>query len=462
MRCARVVVACGCVLLIAWFLLTRSRGRLAGVAIPRAAVQRGGEPTFTRDATTAQQHPWGRAPHPTEAQTAEEVVREKVSKFGQSRRQLAEKLAQRHGLTVPAEVQAFFTAVESGDWTRIKTAFNAINGGDSSAGHASQRSPEVSQLWPAIIDAFGAAEQAHLMPAQTLLDYGHSILDSLRPGMVYVGGTDSSRWVPALLNDTEEGDKHIVITQNGLADSRYLEYVTVQFSDRMQTLSDDESHALFALYSEDARRRLEHDQNFPDEPKQLRRNENVKMVDGKLDVSGRDAVFDMNERLLNKLLEKNPDLSFAIGESVPLPGTYADAVPLGPLMELRANASENFTAERAAESVDRWRETAQYVLANPETVKSEEAMKSYSHDAVASARLLAAHGFNTEAEEAFRLSQQLFPSNPEAAVSLAQHYERTGRASEAQRLLEEFVRQHPSEQKALKDGWGIEVEPARR
>jgi hypothetical protein len=312
-------------------------------------------------------------------------------------------------------------------------------------------------MWPAIIDAYGAAEQAHLLPAQTLLDYGHSILDSLRPGMVYVGGTDSSRWVPALLNDTEEGDKHIVITQNGLADSTYLDYITLQFSDRMQTLSDEESHALYDVYAEDARRRYEHDQNFPDEAKQLRPAEDVKIVDRKVNVTGRDAVFDMNERLLNKLLEKNPDLSFAVGESIPLPGTYADAVPLGPLMELRANGSENFTPETAAKSLDYWRDTADFVLGDPESSASESALKDYSHDAAASARLLAAHGFDSEAEEAYKLSQKLFPGSPEAAASLAQLYERTGRPAESQRLLEDFVREFPSQEKFLKDYPPIKV-----
>jgi hypothetical protein len=40
------------------------------------------------------------------------------------------------------------------------------------------------------------------------------------PGMVYVGGDDNGRWVPELINDTSDGEHHIVITQNCLADGR--------------------------------------------------------------------------------------------------------------------------------------------------------------------------------------------------------------------------------------------------
>src|SRR5258708_24351415 len=88
-----------------------------------------------------------------------------------------------------------------------------------------KHSPELDPYWSAVLDAYGVAEQAHLWPAKQLLDYGNAILDSLRPGMVYVGGTDNGRWIPELLNDTSSGEQHIIITQNALADGSYAEYI---------------------------------------------------------------------------------------------------------------------------------------------------------------------------------------------------------------------------------------------
>jgi hypothetical protein len=29
--------------------------------------------------------------------------------------------------------------------------------------------------------------------------------------MVYVGGTDNGRWIPELLNDTNDGERHIIV-----------------------------------------------------------------------------------------------------------------------------------------------------------------------------------------------------------------------------------------------------------
>lgn len=128
-------------------------------------------------------------------------------------------------------------------------------------------SPKLDPVWCAVLDAYGVAEQVHEWPAQALLDYGNAILDSLRPGMVYVGGTDYGRWIPTLLNETSGQEPHIVLTQNALADGRYVEYLDTLYGDRFASLTQEDSQAAFREYLADARSRLEHDEQFPDEPK---------------------------------------------------------------------------------------------------------------------------------------------------------------------------------------------------
>ena len=380
------------------------------------------------------------------ALTAQEIVAAKLVRFSRSRRDLAVALSRRHGVTISGDIEKFFTAVESGNWTDITNAFSKINGGDSSAGHSEGRSPGTEHLWPAIIDAFGAAEQVHEWPAQQLLDYGNSILASLRPGMIYVGGSDSGRWIPELLNDTNDEERHIVITQNGLADNTYLDYLQLQYGDQLSTLSTDDSTKAFSDYVSDAQRRLEHDQQFPDEPKQIRPGEDVRMEDGKIQVGGHVAVMTINEALLKALMDKNPDIPIAIQQSFPLRGTYSDALPIGGLMELRAQDGEkSFTAERANESVDYWRNMAQQVSSNAEAKNSPETMKSYAHDANSASDLLAAHHFTKEAEEGYRIATQLWPGNPEATSNLANLLAQNGRNDEAQQVLRNFTAKYPGE-----------------
>ncbi len=380
------------------------------------------------------------------APTPEEIVTGKLATFGRSRRELTDALARRQGIEVPDAVKRFFDAVESGNWDEIDARFKEINGGDSSSSHGADRPPGVNELWSPIIDAYGAAEQVHEWPAQKLLDYGNAILDSLRPGMVYVGGTDNGRWIPELLNDTSDGEQHVVITQNGLADGRYLEYVTELYADRLATLTAKELQSVYQNHIADAQKRREHDEQFPDEPKQLRPGEDIQIVDGKVRLSGAPAVMALNEKLLQAFMEKNPDLSFAAQESIPMKSTYADALPLGPLMELRARNDENvFTSERAAQSVDYWRTTAENILANSEAIGSTTTLKAYSHDINSTANLLAAHNFAAEAEQAYRLSTQLWPENADAATGLARVLASAGRAEEARRVLDDFSKAYPTQ-----------------
>ena len=218
----------------------------------------------------------------------------------------------------------------------------------------------------------------------------------------------------------------------------------------MTTLTSEDSQGIFQEYIADAQKRLEHDQQFPDEPKQVFPKEEVRNIDGVLKPYGEISVMAVNQILLQNLLQKNPDLSFAIQESFPLKGTYPDALPLGPLMELGARNEQNsFTAERAGQSIDYWRNTTQQILSDPEATSSEDALKSYSHDAVAAANLLAAHNFSAEAEEAYRLGAQLWPANPESVSGLADLLAASGRLKEAQQLVEEFSQKYPDERKTM-------------
>src|SRR6202051_964060 len=134
--------------------------------------------------------------------------------------------------------------------------------------------------------------------------------------MVYVGGTDEGRWIPELLNDTSDGERHIIVTQNGLADGAYGDYLTALYGDRLVTLTQEDSGRVFQEYITDAQKRLQHDQQFPDEPKQVRPGESIKFMDGseqnrssgdskRVQVSGQVAVMAINERLLQAIMDKN-------------------------------------------------------------------------------------------------------------------------------------------------------------
>ena len=110
--------------------------------------------------------------------------------------------------------------------------------------------------------------------------------------MVYVGGTDPGCFIPTFLNETSDGEHHVVLTQNALADGSYLDYLNLVYKDRMNTLGPDDGQRAFQEYIADAQKRFQHDQQFPDEPKQMRPGEEFHIGENnKISVSGPVAVM---------------------------------------------------------------------------------------------------------------------------------------------------------------------------
>jgi exonuclease VII large subunit len=120
------------------------------------------------------------------------------------------------------------------------------------------------------------------------------------------------------------------------------------------------------------------------------------------------------------------------------------------LMELNGRSGQNdFSPERASEYVDYWRNASQQILNDSEATASETVLKSYSHDTAAAANLMAAHQFSAEAEEAYRMSAQLWPQNPAAVGGLTDLLAQTGREKEARQMLDNFARDYPERLKDL-------------
>jgi hypothetical protein len=380
--------------------------------------------------------------------SAEEFVAGKVSRFARDRRAITHAMAKRFRLEVASDVEAFFETAAGGNWDDIHAAFLKLKARRESG----EGGKDLVPLWGPILETELVSQCAHEWPAQKLLEYGQSVLGTLRPGMVYVGGTDPGRGIPTLLNETSDGERHIVLTQNALADNSYLQYVNFLYGDKMQTLTPEESQRAFQDYLQDAQNRLTHDQQFPDEPKQIRPGEDVRMTDGSVKVTGQVGVMLINERLLQAIMDKNPDLSFALEESFPLKSTYAQAAPLGPFMELRVQDQQNaFSPEAAAQTVDYWRGVAEQIGA-PQTSAVTDATqdstvrRAWSKMAAGQANLLADHSYAADAEQAFRVATEICPYNPEAVFGYVNLLGNQNRLEQGIPVVEAAVKADPQNQ----------------
>ena len=214
---------------------------------------------------------------------------------------------------------------------------------------------------------------------------------------VLFGGTDPGRFCPTYMifcesfippekrRDPQFDRRDVyIITQNALADATYLMYIRAHYNrstqpdppffaalrqqvpipafiadalDRLftgigakiearrreegvyppkeiHTPSLEDSQRAFEEYVTDAKRRLDHDQKFPNEPKQIRPGEDVREERGRIQVSGQVAVMAINGLLTKVIFDKNPNHEFFVEESFPLDWMYPYLTPSGVIMKI--------------------------------------------------------------------------------------------------------------------------------
>jgi hypothetical protein len=206
-------------------------------------------------------------------QSAEEIVAGKLVQFAANRRKLMNSIALRAGKPVPPEVERFFNALEKGHWEEADAIFDEL--------HKRHENPKGSPdedlyaIWRPIQETQGIQWETRHWPAEQLLKYGEKVLGSLKPDMVFIGGTDPGAFINTFLNETSEGERRVIFTQNALADSSYTEYLKTIYGDRLTLPQQSDQDAAFKQYVDDVSARASHDRDFPGEPKQVRPGENL-------------------------------------------------------------------------------------------------------------------------------------------------------------------------------------------
>jgi hypothetical protein len=131
-------------------------------------------------------------------------------------------------------------------------------------------------------------------------------------------------------------------------------------------------------------------------------------------------------------------------ESFPFASMYATSTPLGPIMEMGVQDEQSgLTTERAQQSVDYWRAAAQQLLADPEIGEDSDARKAYSKLISSQAGLLVDRKFTAEAEQEFRLANELYPGSPEAVFRYVNLLLSQNRAADALPLVEGAMKAAP-------------------
>ena len=118
--------------------------------------------------------------------------------------------------------------------------------------------------------------------------------------------------------------------------------------------SAQDSQETYNEFYSDAQKRMEHDLKFPNEPKQVRPDENINTANGQMQVTGQGAVMRINGMLTKMIFDRNPDHEFYVEESFPLDWMYPNLTPFGIIMKINRQPVPEITEEMMARDHQFW------------------------------------------------------------------------------------------------------------
>jgi hypothetical protein len=114
----------------------------------------------------------------------------------------------------------------------------------------------------------------------------------------------------------------------------------------------------------DAQRRIGHDQQFPNEQRQLKPGEDVKIIGGRVQISGQIAVMAINGLLTKVIFDHNPDNEFYVEESFPLDWMFPHLTPYGIIMKINRQPVPEITDEICRRDHEFWSKYSERLIGN--------------------------------------------------------------------------------------------------
>jgi beta-lactamase regulating signal transducer with metallopeptidase domain len=296
----------------------------------------------------------GSSPSAARSSAEDSALRQKqiaqLEVFARAKEKQAEALAAKAGEKITPEFQRFFAAAIQGDWQTVSNRWEYYHLHHRQYDKGTNATIESldTPYWQTVIELCMAyTHVVYGAPKYTAL-FADGIISSIPAGSIYFGGTDPGRCLPtAFVKSHADADPFFILTQNALADGTYLEYLRAMYGGKIYTPTAEDSQKCFQDYMIDAQRRMQEHK--------LKSGEDVKMVDGKVQVSGQVAVMSINGLLTKVIFDQNPDREFYVEESFPLDWMYPYLEPHGLIMKLNRQPLTQLPEEVMARDHEYWR-----------------------------------------------------------------------------------------------------------
>ena len=263
---------------------------------------------------------------------------------------VAEKEAQAKAAKMPSGFQAFFAVAAKGDWPAASNAFIELRQQAAPyqrSGETNERSRGIA--WEAVVETWGTLEAFGEGDEKYALVFGTNIVASIPAGSIYFGGTPAGHFIIAALQKSHvRAEPFFTLTQGGLPDAGYLDYLRGMYGAKIYTPTEEDWKKVYQNYTQDATERRSRNQLKPGE-------EVTVGADGKIQVSGPTARIEVKALLAKIIFDKNPDREFYFEESIPLDWMYPYLEPHGMVFKINRQPLPELSGEIVKQDHDYWR-----------------------------------------------------------------------------------------------------------
>jgi len=261
---------------------------------------------------------------------------------------------------------------------------------------------------------------------------------AMGPDAIFFGGTDPGRFVPTyMIYSARVREDVYLITQNALADNTYMSVMRDLYGDQIWIPAQPDSTRAFQRYVEEVQAGTRP------------RNAELKIENGRVQVSGALGVMEINGILAQMIFEHNNyKHDFYVEESYVIPWMFPFMTPHGLIMKIHPRHTP-LDPRVARDDQDFWDWYTRRLHGSRAFERDVVARKSFSKLRSAIGGLYRSRGMLGEAENAFRQARTLYPLSPEANFRLAQEVLLPmGRLAETRELMAEFSDMDPDDRKA--------------
>jgi len=253
---------------------------------------------------------------------------------------------------VPPEVWEMFSAASAADWKGASNLFQGILSRQQHSDKAHRLAPEV---WGRVQEVGIFCDTIPSYNLKFIRLFADEVFKVVPPGGIFISGSDVGRIaITALSASQEDGKPFITVSQDNLFDNVYLDYVRGLY--RQQAKLPDATAADKATgdYSSDLIQRWQHDQQFPNQPKQVLPGEEIRVVDGNTQISGPLPVMVITALLVRDILEDNPNHEIFLEANRLEQWMFACLEPAGPVFKMRHAPVDAFFEETVRNDREYW------------------------------------------------------------------------------------------------------------